>query len=317
VSIALQSLVWGSTLTDSTQVSVLSYLANCADDFGGNCYPGIPLLSKMARRSERTVIRALVELEAMGWLDIQRGSGRGIRSQFQINVARLKECQDVTLFKPRKKVTLAQQRVTSTHRKGDIGDNPPHPLIGRTVKEPSGKQTPPNPLASEGELQSEETDHAGKTKTQPSDLASNCVPICPGQCAVGRPEHAVRPEPAVGSKTGAADRRSAGRGSGCDPRIEAAVSKLMSAVGMTKRRDRRRVYAVIELEASRGEPPDEIAEKMISAIGKQDKARLRGELTSHYGVMNFLERGVWKTQGRWHWNEELLQQRSVAGAGSL
>jgi hypothetical protein len=143
-------MVWNSTLTDPTQVAVLAYLANCADDAGGNCFPGLPRLAKIARRSERTVTRTLQELEQGGWIAIERGCGRGNLTHFQIDIEKLKGCQDVTLSPRSKRVTPTQERVTLATRKGDIGDNPPHPLYGRTTKEPPRNQTPPNPLVNEG-----------------------------------------------------------------------------------------------------------------------------------------------------------------------
>lgn len=142
------SLVWGSTLRDRTQVDVLNYLANCGDDDGGNCFPGIPRIARFARCSERTVIRTIAQLEQLGFITVLRGDGRGNRSEFQLNVALLKECQDVTLSVGQKRVIRRSKKGDSEARKGDIGGNPPHPLISRTVREPSGsKNIPPTPIA--------------------------------------------------------------------------------------------------------------------------------------------------------------------------
>jgi hypothetical protein len=150
MSVAVMSDVWRSTLRDATQVAVLICLANFADDDGSNCFPGIPRIARMVRYSERTVIRAIAELEAEGWITVEHGRGRGVKSSYEVNVAKLKTCHDVTFLNSRKKVTPAPGKRDTGAQKHDIDDNPPHPLLGVTVKDPSGKPTPPTPSASEG-----------------------------------------------------------------------------------------------------------------------------------------------------------------------
>lgn len=150
MSIPVMALVWTSTMTDPTEVAILSCLASHANDDGESCFAGVPRIAKLVRRSERTVIRTLDSLEKAGWLEIERGNGRGSLTHYRLNVEQLKGCQDVTLSKTSKRVTLAQKRVTPATRKGDIDDNPPHPLFGRNVFETKANETPPNPLVTEG-----------------------------------------------------------------------------------------------------------------------------------------------------------------------
>lgn len=191
----VQGLAWESTISDRVQVSVLVYLGNCSDDFGGNCFPGIALIAKRTRYSARAVIRAIGELESEGWISVKRGDGKGNFSQYQIDVEKLKECQDVTLSKPRKprakpkecqggtlfdaaqRVNSGHQRVKSTTAKGEIHDNPPHPLLGVNVTETSLETTTPlTPHRKRrGELSAEIPD-AVQTKARATDVAPHSLP---------------------------------------------------------------------------------------------------------------------------------------------
>jgi len=131
------ALVWGSTLRDRTQIDVLNYLANCGNDEGGNCFPGIPRIARFVRCSERTVIRTITVLERLGFIRVFRGDGRGNFTEFLINVDKLKECQDVTLSGARKRMTTTTKKGDTVPRKGDSEDKPLKPLNGRTINDPS------------------------------------------------------------------------------------------------------------------------------------------------------------------------------------
>lgn len=155
--------VWDFGPSDATLTNVLVVLANSADDDGGNCFPGTALIAARTRFSERTVTRAIAALEREGWITVlQRGAGRpkgrnrheksAYMSQYLINVERLKQCQRVTFSEEKKKVTPIRKKVTGATGKGDFHDNPPYPLFGIPVSDPSGiqKPIPPNPLVTEG-----------------------------------------------------------------------------------------------------------------------------------------------------------------------
>ena len=129
MSIHVIDLVYKSELDDPTLVSVLLCLAEKGNHEGRDCFPSIPTLVRMSRFGERTVVRSLKELERMGWISVQRGVGKGNYSRYTINLDKLKRCQTATFSGP--------EKVPLKTRKGDFDDNPPHPLLGRTVHEPS------------------------------------------------------------------------------------------------------------------------------------------------------------------------------------
>lgn len=145
--------VWDFGPEDAVDCNVLVCLASHSNDDGKSCFPSIPRIAKMTRRSERTVQRAIVSLEESGWLTVERGTGKGNPSHYAINVAKLKGCQPVTLSKedgegcqPRpQRVTPTTAKGDTVTPKGDTHDKPPHPLIGVTVIEPSIE--PPENLA--------------------------------------------------------------------------------------------------------------------------------------------------------------------------
>jgi DNA-binding transcriptional regulator YhcF (GntR family) len=154
--------VWDSELEGSTAVHVMAVLANSADDDGTNCFPGTRLIARRARVSERTVIRTIQDLEQEGWLwVIQRGLGKGNRTEYRLNVNRLhaqaektraeeqerKRCHGVTFSKRPQKVTSAPRKGDTGAAKGDIGDRPLYVL---PVNDTSPDTSPPNPLPREG-----------------------------------------------------------------------------------------------------------------------------------------------------------------------
>lgn len=156
--------VWDSAMKGATAVHVMAVLGNSADDDGTNCFPGTRLIARRARVSERTVIRAIQELEQEGWLCvIRRGSGAGNRTEYRLNVHRLHEqaeqtreeerrrkgCHGVTLFSERKRVTLTTQKGDIGDTKGDIDGAPLFVLpVSDTSRDPS---PPAPPLPREGE----------------------------------------------------------------------------------------------------------------------------------------------------------------------
>ena len=156
MSVRLMADVWDNGPENANEVAVLVCLANFADDDGGNCFPGVRRIARMTRYSERTVIRVLARLERDGWMRIlQRGNGAGNTSEYLIDAEHLRDgvekgCHGVTLSKSQKRVTTATKKGDNGNKKGDIDDNPPHPLFGRSVIEPSVDPSPPSPLAGEG-----------------------------------------------------------------------------------------------------------------------------------------------------------------------
>lgn len=135
-------------MTDATEVDVLSKLASHANDEGQSCFAGVPRIAKLVRRSERTVQRTIDKLEQAGFIAVRRGDGKGNLTQYEINVEKLKGCQDVTLLPKAKRVTSVQERVTLTPAKGDIDDGP---LFRRNVvKQKASKNSPVVPAGGDG-----------------------------------------------------------------------------------------------------------------------------------------------------------------------
>ena len=136
MSVRVMADVWDFGPDDPVDCSVLVCLANHCNDEGQSCYPSIPRIAKMIRRSERTVQRSITALETDGWVSVERSTGGSKPSQYTVNTAKLKGCHSVTPHitqgcQPR------QAGVTATTARGDSHDKPPHPLIGVTIKEPS------------------------------------------------------------------------------------------------------------------------------------------------------------------------------------
>jgi predicted transcriptional regulator len=89
MSIALMTRVWGArTGLSSVQKMVLLKLADCAND-GGHAWPSIPTISAAVECSQRTVIRALAELESAGYIMVnrRRSSGGQRRNLYIIQVS--------------------------------------------------------------------------------------------------------------------------------------------------------------------------------------------------------------------------------------
>ncbi len=178
MSVRVMTDVWDSNLEGSTVVHVMQVLANEADDDGMNCFPGTRRIARRARLSERSVIRILQQLAEGEWLWVlQPGSGAGNRTEFRLNVDRLREqaeanrarerghraqkkgCHGVTLLSP----SRPEKRVTTGKKKGDThaqkGDNGDTPLYVLPVIDPQKHPLPLTPLPREGGREVE-LDHA-------------------------------------------------------------------------------------------------------------------------------------------------------------
>lgn len=147
--------VYDSALTCPVQLAVMLYVGNCANDQGENAFPGIATIACKTRYSERTVIRKLAELEKHGWITVvKRGGGRpkegddrSHKTCYRVNMAKVKGCLAVTVSEKTKRVTAATKKGDSQTQKGDFHDNPPDPLIGVSVIEPSKNLFPQPPQA--------------------------------------------------------------------------------------------------------------------------------------------------------------------------
>lgn len=90
MSVEMMGLVFKHGPSEATQAFVLLAIADHADD-KGRAFPGIALLAKKSRQSERNVMRVLQQLEVEGWLAVSRRAF-GVRLKgnvYQMNVAKL------------------------------------------------------------------------------------------------------------------------------------------------------------------------------------------------------------------------------------
>lgn len=143
MSVRVMADVWEVGPSDAVECSVLLALANYCNDDGSNCFPSVPLLAKMTRRSERTVERAITSLEECDWVVVERGVGRGIMSRYHINVDLLKRRQhDAFLANPKRRLPK-QEKATSTTLKGDTDANLYRRTIINQPTEPSKPSAPP------------------------------------------------------------------------------------------------------------------------------------------------------------------------------
>jgi len=83
MSIKVMSWVWENSQAGGTDLLVLLAIADHASDDGGNAWPSMDLLARKTRVSERTVRRSLRELESLGELATEPGTGR-TSSHYQV-----------------------------------------------------------------------------------------------------------------------------------------------------------------------------------------------------------------------------------------
>ncbi len=140
MSIDLLNRAWASNVDHTTQLLVLLSLADQAND-RGLCWPSIEHVSKRARCSPRSVIRATNALAGAGHISIERKTGRGRANVYHVHpIARKEEgggaaaepargegfpWEKGDTVAPRKGDNLAPQngRKGDSHdRKGDNGD---------------------------------------------------------------------------------------------------------------------------------------------------------------------------------------------------
>lgn len=191
------------------------------------------------------------------------------------------------------------------------------PSITRNLKTARTKSTP-LPPASGGVEESCGASDAGKTRKRAGDLARDGVPAGAGDGARGDGSRG----PGLGNPGAAgggallpeAERELRSRE--VARRLDSATTQVCSGIGLSEPRDWRKVRRQIALAAEKGDEPATIALAMMAAYGRQTSARDRGELTASYGPVKFITLGVWKNEGRWHWDEEVLRKRASASVGT-
>ena len=90
MSVRVQSLVWALPLTPAQKVLAV-YLADSANDEGGNYLPALDQLAGAGGLSARSVRRGLSQLEADGLLTIKAGVGGELAgpSTFSFDLTRI------------------------------------------------------------------------------------------------------------------------------------------------------------------------------------------------------------------------------------
>lgn len=133
------SYAWKSGPSDPTERYVFVAIADCAND-EGSAFPSLPTIASKTCLSLSTVRRSIASMESIGWLSVVRGKGAGKRSQYQLkrvstcNLLGEEEKVSQRNLSPRK---VSQRKVSRRRKKGVTVTNPPYPLLGVTVNEPS------------------------------------------------------------------------------------------------------------------------------------------------------------------------------------
>jgi hypothetical protein len=114
MSIKVSTEVWLGSRNKSGSLLVLLALADHADD-QGIAWPGVPLLARKARLSERHTRRCLNQLAASGELQILPNQARSGKALYKIRLDRL--TPDILSSR-----TSASESVTSTSLSSDADD---------------------------------------------------------------------------------------------------------------------------------------------------------------------------------------------------
>jgi hypothetical protein len=152
MSIAWMTYAWKSGPPDLVQRYIYLCIADWAND-EGHAYPSLPAIAEKTCASLSTVRRAISAMEETGWLEVDRGVGAGNRSQYylkRVSERHLSESQPdpqsdtekgvrATPLQKRCQRDTLVKKVSERRKKGVRETTPPHPLIGRTVIEPSVK----------------------------------------------------------------------------------------------------------------------------------------------------------------------------------
>lgn len=136
--------VWDKTPYEGGALLVLLALADWAND-QGKCWPSVASIARKARLNERQVYNVLRTMRADGVISCEAGGGRGKASVYTINTAKIAGLPDLETLQ-----SATPKPCNLTLLNPAICDNPPDPLIGRIVKEPSLE--PPTQKATGGEI---------------------------------------------------------------------------------------------------------------------------------------------------------------------
>lgn len=94
MSIKVMTLVWSKSRNRRTALLLLLAIADHAHDDGKGAHPGIPLLAKKTRQTERNVQLLLKSLEDSKELKILEGAGPHGCNAYEINIKLLQSLED-------------------------------------------------------------------------------------------------------------------------------------------------------------------------------------------------------------------------------
>jgi hypothetical protein len=286
---------------------------------GSRTFPALETIAQVAMVSVRTCQRLLESLERKGIIQRVRpkNQGRGaVTFYYFCELDELPEgCHGVTLSPPSLFAQKGDKRVTEGCHKGDIDGIA---IDNRELKQQEQqvqKQTPPNPLVTEGECGEEELADDGKTQDSADSLASDGIPENEDR-ALGDRWNSAQPKNLVPGDhaTGTLGVQSNG-GRYAQQGLGAAVDQVMQGCGFTAHRLRPVLAAVIEQEADKGEPPPTTALAMIAAWSSYI---LQGEkLRCKWGARRFFAEGYWRESESWPWDAVVLREQQVRAQASV
>ena len=135
MSVKIMAIVWEEMALSQGHLLVALALADNANDHG-NCWPGVPLIAKKSRLTERRVQQVLADLKDWGYISIERRPNKSNIYQF-------------LLYRfGRGEITSPQQPVDNSCE-GEAGDTPNRtpisplevkPTSPRTINEPSREE---------------------------------------------------------------------------------------------------------------------------------------------------------------------------------
>lgn len=287
---------------------------------GSRTFPALETIAQVAMVSVRTCQRLLESLERKGIIQRVRpkNQGRGaVTFYYFCELDELPEgCHGVTLSPPPLFFHKGDKRVTEGCQKGDIDGIAIDNRELKQQEQQEQKQTPPNPLVTEGECGEEELADDGKTQDSPTDLERIGVLPTANQPA----EMAGNSAGCTGQRVDPRADRGAQRVSGdfdrrLPPGVVGAVDQVMQGCAFTARRLRPALAAVIQQQADKGEPPPTTALAMIAAwksfTNQGERVRFK------WGARRFFAEGYWRNSESWPWDAAVLRDEHVRAQASV
>ena len=141
MSIKIMTRVWDSAPFDGYTLLALLALADAASD-DGVCWPSLKSLMVKTRQPKRTVYQAIKNLCAAGWLERCEITGS---AGAKLKAYRIVPAADASAYPAQ---PSAQPALPSAQpaQSSAYPAQPPHPLIGGTVREPSLEPSAQPPL---------------------------------------------------------------------------------------------------------------------------------------------------------------------------